>query len=360
MKQGIWKDIRQNIRQDIASLRPYEAHVIEGNIKLDANENPFPWPQGMKQELFSQEFAFNRYPDGQAQALRTEIARYNGVKVEELLLGNGSDELIQTILHTFGGRGRSLMIHPPTFSMYSAAAAITGTTLEEVPLLEGTKLDLDTMLKKCSTDQRIKVIIVCNPNNPTGVLFPQQEILQLVKNTEALIVVDEAYVEFAEESLINEINNFPNLLVLRTFSKAFGMAALRLGYVLGNHELISCLNKVRQPFNVNSFSQQAGIVALKYASEYQIQIEIIKKEMQILYNELNKISGFKVLPTKANFILFQPEEPDVWAQKLSGMGFTVRNLGELPGLGRCLRMSSGMPDENRGFLQAINEIANSN
>ena len=167
--------MKQYIRQDIVSLRPYEAHVIEGNIKLDANENPFPWPEGMKESLFSREFAFNRYPDGKAQSLRDEIAKYNGVRAEELLLGNGSDELIQIILHTFGGRGRSLMIHPPTFSMYAAAAAITGTSLVEVPLLGGTKLDLNTMLEKCFSDENIKIIIVCNPNNPTGALFPDRK-----------------------------------------------------------------------------------------------------------------------------------------------------------------------------------------
>ncbi len=355
--QGKLLSIGQNIRQDIAFLRPYEAHVVAGNVKLDANENPFPWPEGMKEELFSKEVAFNRYPDGKAQMLRDEIACYNGVNTEEVLLGNGSDELIQVTLHTFGGPGRSLMIHPPTFGMYAAAATITGTNLVEVPLVEGIKMDLKTMLEKSSTDESIKVIIICNPNNPTGSLFPQEEILELVRRTKALVVVDEAYVEFAGESLIREINNYPNLLIMRTFSKAFGMAALRLGYVIGNEELINCLNKVRQPFNVNSFSQQAGIVALKYESEYKKQIEIIKQEMQILYNGMNKIPNLKVLPTKANFILLQPEEPSIWADKLSSKGFSIRNLGDLPGLGQSLRMSSGTPEQNRAFLQAVKEIS---
>lgn len=361
MKQEKGQDkqlsIRQNIRQDIASLKPYEAHVIEGNVKLDANENPFPWPDGMKEELLSRDFTFNRYPDGKAQVLRDELARYNGMKSDEVLLGNGSDELIQVVLHTFGGRGSSLMIHPPTFGMYAAAATITGTSLVEVPLVEGIKLDLNTMLEKYFNNESIKVIIVCNPNNPTGALFPREEILELVRKTKALVVVDEAYVEFAGESLSAEINNYPNLLVMRTFSKAFGMAALRLGYVLGNKELINNLNKVRQPFNVNSFSQQAGVIALKYESEYKKQIEIIKKEMQVLYNELKEIPNIKVLPTKANFILFQPEEASTWAEELSSKGFSVRNLGDLPGLGQSLRMSSGIPEENKAFLQAVKEIS---
>ncbi len=353
------------MRTDIAHLRPYEAHVIEGNIKLDANENPFSWPEGMRHELFSANFDFNRYPDGQAKNLRQSLASYLGVKSEEILVGNGSDELIQIILHTFGGWGRSLLIHPPTFSMYAAAAAITSTALIEVPLLGGTKLDLDYMLKYCAaenhsaqdeTENKADIVIICNPNNPTGTLFPREEIIQIIK-TNRLVIVDEAYAEFSGETMIDLINEYPNLLIMRTFSKAFGMAALRLGYVIGNIELITNLNKVRQPFNVNSFSQQAGITALKYASAYQEQIEIIKKQMQMLYNELNKIKGLKVLSTRANFLLFKPEDPDRWAAELSAKGFTVRNLGELPGLGKCLRMSSGTPDENRAFLQAVKEVA---
>jgi len=368
--------MKELIRPDIAFLKPYQAHVVEGNIKLDANENPFPWPSGMREELFSGTFAFNRYPDGEAKLLREAIARYNGVRAEEILVGNGSDELIQIILHTFGGRGRSLMIHPPTFTMYAAAAAITGTALINVPLLGGTRLDLQTMLKYCADENqpdlaafpgddqvmanKADVIIICNPNNPTGTLFPREEILQIVKSSKSLVVVDEAYTEFSGETLVDRFNDYPNLLIMRTFSKAFGMAALRLGYVAGNQELITNLNKVRQPFNVNSFSQQAGITALKYAASYRDQIEIIKKEMQILYNELNKVSGLLVLPTRANFILFKPKDADRWAAELSAKGFTVRKLGELPGLGKCLRMSSGTPEENEAFLKAVKEIAVNN
>lgn len=365
--------MKELIRPDIAFLKPYQAHVVEGNIKLDANENPFSWPAGMREELFSGTFAFNRYPDGEAKLLRQAIGGYNGVNTEEILVGNGSDELIQIILHTFGGRGRSLLIHPPTFTMYAAAAAITSTAVINVPLLEGTRLDLKTMLQYCADNsqgdlaaypgddqvraEKAGVIIICNPNNPTGTLFPREEILQIIENSKSLVVVDEAYTEFSGETLIDLINDYPNLLIMRTFSKAFGMAALRLGYVAGNRELITCLNKVRQPFNVNSFSQQAGVTALKYAASYGDQIEIIKKEMQMLYNELNKVPGLSVLPTGANFILFKPKDADRWAAELSAKGFTVRNLGELPGLGKCLRMSSGTPEENKAFLKAVKEIA---
>jgi histidinol-phosphate aminotransferase len=344
------------IREDLSFLQPYQTRVIAGNIRMDANENPFPWPVGMKEELLAQKIAFNRYPDGEARALREAIAAYNRVEAEEVLVGNGSDELIQIILQTFGGRGRALMIHPPTFSMYQAAAAITATSLVEVPLKNGTKLDLEGMLKALADDERIKVIIICNPNNPTGSLFPRQEILSLVQNTEALVIVDEAYFEFAGETLIDVIRDYPNILIMRTFSKAFGMAALRLGYVIGCRELIRDLNRVRQPFNVNSFSQQAGVLALKYLSAYQSQIAILKNEIQALYAELAQIPNIKVLPTRANFMLIQSPAARALSEKLSLAGFTTRYLGNLKGVGESFRLSAALPEENRAFLQAFKEI----
>jgi histidinol-phosphate aminotransferase len=346
--------MRNFIREEIAFLKPYATEAAGNSVRLDANENPFAWPAGLREELLAAQFAFNRYPDGQAGRLRAAIAAYIAVEPAEVLVGNGSDELIQIILHTFGGRGRTLLIHPPTFSMYTAAAVITGTAVREVPLLGGRALDLPGML---AAGAKADVIILCNPNNPTGALFPREEILQLVRNTGALIVVDEAYAEFSGESLVDAINDYPNLLIMRTFSKAFGMAALRLGYVAGNRQLITDLNRVRQPFNVNAFSQQAGVLALQYTASYREQIEIIKKEIQLLYNELNKLDGMKVLPTRANFLLFQPAEPDRWAAALAAKGFTVRNLGDLPGLGKALRLSSGTPAENQALLEAVREIA---
>lgn len=342
------------LRTEIAFLKPYEAQVIAGNVKLDANENPFPWPEGMREELIAEEIEFTRYPDNEARDLRKALSKYNGVKIEEILVGNGSDELIQIILHTFGGKGKSLMIHPPTFGMYAAAAAITSTSVLEVPLREGIELDLEKMLH---SEADVNIIIICNPNNPTGALFKREDILKILQTTKALVVIDEAYAEFAGVTMLDLIHEYPNLLIMRTFSKAFGMAALRLGYVMGNSELIGYLNKVRQPFNVNAFSQKAGIVALKYATDYQKQIKILKKEIDMLYNELRKINGLKVWSTDANFLLFQPDDSDYWARELSSKGFTVRNLGDIPGVGKTLRMSAGTPEENKAFLKAIQEIS---
>ena len=344
------------IRPEVRQLVPYEVKYLPECIKLDANENPFPWPAGMLEALFAENIAFNRYPDGMAQSLKEAISAYTEISPEGILVGNGSDELIQLILLTFGGSGQSVIIHPPTFGMYQISAHLTDTTVVEVPLLNGLDLDTDEMLKVALSPEA-HVVIVCNPNNPTGSLFPREEILRLVQESGKIVVVDEAYAEFSEETLIPEIKNYPNLVILRTFSKSFGMAGLRLGYLLGQPEAIALINRVRPPFNVNSFSQKAGILALGYLGEYQAQIQQIKEETQQLQEALTQLPDVVVYPTKANFILFKPDDSDGWANELLKRGFLVRNMGVLPVLGKCLRISAGLPEDNEGFLRAIREIS---
>jgi len=303
------------VRAEVRQLVPYETKHLPECIKLDANENPFPWPAGMYESVYSEKLAFNRYPDGMGQDLKKAISAYTKTSPEGILIGNGSDELIQLILLTFGGSGQSVIIHPPTFSMYQIAAHLTDTKVVEVPLLNGLDLDTDEILK-ASLSPEAHVVIICNPNNPTGSLFPREEILRLVRESGKIVVVDEAYAEFSDETLIPEIGNYPNLVILRTFSKAFGMAGLRLGYLLGQPETIALINRVRPPFNVNSFSQKAGILALGYLGEYQAQIQQIKAETHKLHEALTKLPNVTVYPTRANFILFKPSEPDRWAMEL--------------------------------------------
>ena len=344
------------VRPEVLKLQPYESHTVPGCIKLDANENPFLWPTGMRRALVAEDLPFTRYPDGTAVELKEALADYTGIEKEGILVGNGSDELIQLIFSTFGGPERSVLLHPPTFSMYQAAAQVTGTGVIQVPLLEGLRLDTDQMNEAaCSPD--VSVIIVCNPNNPTGSLFPREDILNLVRETGKIVVVDEAYAEFANETLIDEIENYSNLLVLRTFSKAFGLAGLRLGYVLGQKETIALINRVRQPFNVNTFSQKAGVLALTHWAEYQNQIEILRSETNKVYEALVKIPNIRVFPTRANFVLFQAADAETWSKELLSKGIAVRYMGDLRGLSSCLRVSTGLPAENDLFIAAIRDIA---
>jgi len=344
------------LRPDLKHLQAYQTAEGVANIRMDANENPFPWPEGMKEEVYNSTIEFNRYPDGAAKALRQAIASYNKVDWTEVLVGNGSDELIQLILSTFAGSGSSLILHPPTFSMYWAAAAITGTSVEEIPLLGGIELDTERILKSDKQSTR-QVIIICNPNNPTGSIFQRNEILKIIQESSGLVVVDEAYFEFTGQTLADVINEYPNLLILRTFSKAFGLAALRVGYVLGNKDLIAALNKVRQPFNVNSFSQRAATVALKYLPAYLQQVAILKEEIQKISQNLSQIPGVTVYPTAANFVLFRSENCRVWAEEFAAKGIAVRYFTDLPVLEEAIRVSSALPEQNRQFLRIARSLA---
>ncbi|MHB8125663.1 MAG: histidinol-phosphate transaminase [Desulfitobacteriaceae bacterium] len=343
-------------RPEIRKLQAYESKQYAGVVKMDANENPFPWPAGMRQALFTEDIIFNRYPDSIAKELKAAIADYTGVNSDEILVGNGSDEVIQLILTTFGGVGKSVVLHPPTFGMYEAAACVSGTSVIRVPLREGLYLDTEGVLAAASSPE-VSIIILCSPNNPTGTLFERVELLRLVRETGKIIIMDEAYAEFSGESIIDEINNYPNLLVMRTFSKAFALAGLRLGYLLGQAATIDLVNRVKQPFNVNVFTQRAGIIALNYLEQYRVQVEAIKAETTKLYEVLSDIPGFKVYSTQANFILFQPDAPDAWAEELFARGFLVRQMGDLPVLGKCLRLSVALPEENLAFIQALRAIA---
>ncbi|AET66424.1 histidinol-phosphate aminotransferase [Desulfosporosinus orientis DSM 765] len=348
-------NLGQFVRSAVRELIPYKTQHLPECIKLDANENPFPWPAEMREALLSEQLAFNRYPDGTGQELKTHIAKYTATPPESILIGNGSDELIQMLLLTFGGAGKSLLIHPPTFGMYQIYARLTETEVVSVPLLNGLDLDTEGMLQSAKAPEA-QIVIICNPNNPTGSLFPRADILRIVGESGKIVVVDEAYAEFSGESLISEIENYPNLVIMRTFSKAFGMAGLRLGYLVGQLETIDLINRVRPPFNVNSFSQRAGILALRYLPEYQEQIQQIKAETQKLQAALQEVPDLIVYPTKANFILFKPQNADQWASELLKRGFLVRNMGDLPQLGKCLRISVGLPEENDRLIQAVAEI----
>ncbi|NMA68108.1 MAG: histidinol-phosphate transaminase [Desulfitobacterium sp.] len=339
-------------------LKPYESNAVPGCIRLDANENPLPWPEGMKEKLYNTSIPLNRYPDGNALELRKALAEYTGIPVEGVLTGNGSDELIQLIMGIYGGEGRKVVIHPPTFSMYGAAAQVTGTEVIEVPLvLEGERLTLDVEgILREARESSVKIIIICNPNNPTGTVFPREDILRIVAETGKIVVVDEAYCEFAGVTLSDEIANHPNLLIFRTFSKLYGMAALRLGYVLGDPRTIEIINRGRQPFNVNSFTQKAGVLALQYAAEYEKQKTTLLEEMDKIIDVLNSFPQVKVYPTQSNFVLFQVEETDRVYEELLKRGLQIRNMGNLPVLGKSLRLSAGLPEENQRLIKALKAI----
>ncbi|MGB9802312.1 histidinol-phosphate transaminase [Desulfofundulus sp.] len=344
------------VRPDLEELIPYQVQVHHNVIKLDANENPYDFPPSIREEIWRElgNHTFTRYPDPVAGELLEQISDYTGVPADGILAGNGSDELILTLLLTFGTGGR-VIITPPTFSMYEVHARIAGARTVNVPRKGNFDLDVRGVIAAAKNPDT-RVIFLCSPNNPTGNATPPEEVAEILKNSRSLVVVDEAYQEFGGESCIPLLMEYPNLVILRTFSKAFGLAGLRVGYVLANPAVVRQLLRTKQPFNLNAFSQLAARMVLAHREEFGRLIELILQDREELYRELAGLPGVEVFPTAANFILFRTPLPaEQVYRELMANGILIRNMHG-PGLEQCLRVTVGRRDENRLFLEKLKKI----
>jgi histidinol-phosphate aminotransferase len=350
--------IRELVREDIRDLIPYQPHPFLDVVKLDANENSHAFPPEVMQAISRalRGDVFTRYPDPAGEKLKAKIAEVTGTKPANIVLGNGSDELIQLILQTFGGPGKRVIIPVPTFSMYKIHGQITGTIPVEVPRDKDFGLIIDDMLAEMNHPET-RITFIATPNNPTGNSVPLSQVRTLLEGTKSLVVMDEAYIDFGGESSLGLLEEYPNLIVLRTFSKV-GLAGLRVGYLLTNREVARELLKVKQPYNVNAFSQLAALTALNHWFLFRQQIENIIAERARINTVLSGIKGVRVFPTDANFILFEVsgEAPKVH-QELLDRGVLVRNRpGITHGLPNCLRVTVGTRQENEFFLAKIKDI----
>lgn len=344
------------LRPDLRDLVPYEVPHYPGYIKLDANENPYPLAPEVLAEVcrrLSGE-SFNRYPDPLATALRGKLAEYTGLAPENILAGNGSDELILNLFLAFGSGGR-IIITPPTFAMYEIHARIAGAVPVMVARREDFSLDLPALIREAQ-NPATRITVICSPNNPTGNIVPREVVEAVVAATGGLVLLDEAYAEFAGESYCDLINRCPRLVVLRTFSKAFGLAGLRVGYLLADPAVITALLRVKQPFNLNSFSQLVAVTVLEYLPLFERRVGEIVASREELYRRLKAVRGVEVFPSRANFILFRTPLP---AQKvyegLLARRVLIRNVAG-PGLEQCLRVTVGRPAENEAFVEALKEV----
>ena len=341
-------DIRKLVKKQVSALRAYDAKRVPCRIKLDANESPYGFADAIGS---SAGIRTNRYPDPEAGSLRRLIAKDLGVSPGNILFGNGSDELIYFLITTFGG---PVAIPVPTFSMYGIISHTLGEKKIEIPLDEDFDLDMDGFLKAVRKEKP-KLIFLSSPNNPTGNCFSTERILKIIEVSRGIVIVDEAYQPFSsEKGMLPLLKDCRNLVIMRTLSK-IGLAALRLGFMLADHEIIREVNKVRLPFNVNSFSQAIAAAALKEKKEFRTSIKTIVTERERLLKEMQKTEGVITFPSEANFILFRVEDPDYIYTSLLKRGILVRNLkNHVPG---CLRVTVGTPQENTAFLKALNEIA---
>ena len=350
--------IRELVREDIRNLVPYEPHPYSNVIKLDANENPHCFPPEVITDIFNSLTGdvFTRYPDPLGEELRSELGGIMGYSPDNIILGNGSDELIQLVLQTFGGPGRSVAIPVPTFSMYKIHGQITGTQPVEIPRKGDFAIDEDGLLNVMK-QPGTSVTFIASPNNPTGTTVPVDTIKRILEQSDALVVVDEAYIDFGGETCLSLLTEYKNLIILRTFSKV-ALAGLRLGYLVADDEVVQELLKVKQPYNVNAFSQGAARAVLRNWQLFREQIEEIISERERLQAELGKIKGIHVTPSKANFILFKvPIPAPELHERLLERGVLVRkNLGKTHGLEDCLRLTVGTRQENDTFMEKLKSV----
>lgn len=333
-------DIKNLVKPNIRSLRAYHAEEIPCRVKLDANESPY----GVKA---LKTVKTNRYPDPEAKELRNLLARQFKVKPENILHGNGSDELIQCLITTFGG----LVLFPaPTFSMYRIISQAHGERSEGIPLDEKFDLDIEEMLKAVRK-KNPKLIFLSSPNNPTGNSFSAERILKIIRQSKGLVIVDEAYQAFSDrKSFLPLLKKYKNLIILKTLSK-IGLAGLRVGFMIAHKDVIDEVNKVRLPFNLNALSQKLAVETLKKSALMRSEIKTIVSERKKLFNEMKKIDGIEPYPSDANFILFRTNKSDRIYKELLKRGILIRNMkGIIDG---CLRVTVGTPNENRAFLKAI-------
>jgi histidinol-phosphate aminotransferase len=343
------------VRPEILQLKAYHVAESEGMVKLDAMENPYALPLALRKELAEvlSRVDLNRYPDPGAKKLREALARKMRVpQGMELLLGNGSDDLIQIVTLALAKPGAVMMYPSPTFVMYSMNATFSGMRAAPVLLREDYSFDAEAFIARMRAE-RPALVFIAYPNNPTGVLYSEEEVARVIAAAPGLVVLDEAYHVFAGKSFMPRLAEFPNMVVMRTVSK-LGLAGIRLGYLAGRPQWIEQFNKVRQVYNVNVLTQAAAMFMLERLEVLEEQAARIRAERQKLGATFSGLKGITVFPSEANFFLIRVPDADRTFERLRGQGVLVRNLNS-PALRDCLRVTVGTPDENRILLNALRE-----
>lgn len=342
------KDLKDLVRRNVWNMKPYSSarDEFQGNasVFLDANENPYNGP-------------YNRYPDPMQWELKEKIAALKGVKRESIFLGNGSDEAIDLVIRAFCEPGADNIVSiDPSYGMYEVAANVNNVAFRKVRLDDRFDLDTDRLLE--AADDDTKVIFLCSPNNPTGNNLSRDHLYQVLDAFQGIVVIDEAYVDFSTEpSFLGELENFPNLMVLQTMSKAWGAAGIRLGMAFASPEIITVLNKIKYPYNVNLLTQEYALSRLNETRNKEMQVETIIHERERLQEELPKINCVrKIYPTDANFLLVEVTDANAIYGKLVQRGIIVRNRTNVTLCNGCLRITVGKPDENKELIMALKEL----
>ncbi len=337
------------VRKNILSLTPYSSardeFQGEAEVYLDANENPFNTP-------------YNRYPDPLQLELKEKISQLKNVPIKNIFLGNGSDEPIDLVMRVFCEPGiDNIVAIEPTYGMYRVAAQINNIEYIPVTLSENFDLLPDKLLKACNTNT--KLIFLCSPNNPTANYLGEEAIRQVIENFQGIVVLDEAYIDFsAHRGFLPELTKYPNLIILQTFSKAWGMAALRLGMAFAQTSIIELMNKVKYPYNINMLTQQKVMEALANHQQKEQWVNIILQNRQWLINELSAIESIETIyPSDANFVLVKIQQASWVYQYLVEQKIIVRNRSNVKLCNNCLRITVGTAEENAKLIAALKKLS---
>lgn len=342
-------------RPGLREVEPYRAPQLDVPVRLNTNECPYPLPEPFARDLAEAVGAMplNRYPDRDAVELRRALAERFGHPVEGLWVANGSNEVIEQLLLAYGGPGRRVVLFEPTYVLHGRLAWVTHTEVVHVPVEPPFVITADHVGRGLRAGPQ--VAFVCSPNNPTGNAQPPEVVEELAADGRALVVVDEAYVEFGGKSAVGLVASHPNVVVVRTFSKAFALAGARIGYCLAAPEVVEDLQRVRLPYHLSALAQAAGLTALRHAEEAMAILDAVRRQRDRILEELAKLEGVVAYPSDANFVLFRPNRParEAW-RGLLDRGILVRDLsGVVPG---CLRVTAGRPEEVDAFLAALKEV----
>ncbi|HEY4935528.1 MAG TPA: histidinol-phosphate transaminase [Puia sp.] len=346
------KDINSLLRDNIKRLVPYASARDEfsgsAHIFLDANENSLGSPISP---------AYNRYPDPHQVNIKERLTQIKGLPLQHIFLGNGSDECIDLLYRAFCNPGMdNVIIHPPTYGMYEVSAHIHDVELRRAPLTE--KFELDLAAIEDLVDEQTKIIWICSPNNPTGNAFNRQDIEMILNNFDGLVVIDEAYINFSrQQSFIRELTEYPNLVILQTLSKAWGLAGLRMGMAFASDLIIDVMNRIKPPYNIGQATQELVLEALKGTAEVNEMIKEIVRMRNELAEKLNRLSSvMNVYPSEANFLLVKIKDARRVYETLLNKGIVVRDRSSAPGCADCLRITVGTKEQNDELLETLCQI----
>lgn len=343
------------IKSQVLKVPAYTLHAYEADIKLNQNENPYDFPEDLKEETFRRyrERQWSRYPDFVPDSLHSRIAEFAGWRKDGVLVGNGSNELLQAALMVLIKTRTKVAIPVPTFTVYRLISTVLGAGVVDIPLNPDMSYNIDRLIAT-SRESGASALIINTPNNPTGSVLTEDGLKEILENFSGHVLLDEAYYEFWGRSALNILESYPRLIITRTFSKAMGMAGLRLGYLMAHPDLAAQISKAKLPYNVNQFSLTAAEVALENAGRFRPAIEAVLQERTRLETELGRIPGVKVYPSRANFFLVEVgKEPRAVFDDLYRQGILIRDVSHYPMLSKCLRISVGTREENDRLLSAL-------